>query len=329
MPRNRLQNIITASGPMVCVIAMIALNACSSPAVTPPQFFQLNLVLEVGTEEAAIKYNWHCFSDSSISESDWKFHEHRHATHASEFVLLNIGTDGLLFFPSPSCQPTNDYYPKLTLARSVSNPVTVEFYDRQRTSLDGFTVRIKSSVVKQVAVDIGDSTPTPEQIRRIHELDANSRGFQMMEARIWSESAWRKFKNLSATLQDIDQYIVAPSEPRKSNVSVGYAWFPFSDVTAVPNELVTVPMRKIGSVWVMGPKEQNAALVGYTLNLPSEKIGKMHGFFNQPPSYIKYEGHDVLVNKLVQTYDPSKRVIIDFINDYREKPWVGPAVLPK
>ena len=78
-------------------------------------------------------------------------------------------------------------------------------------------------------------------------------------------------------------------------------------------------------VWKIAENPQEA-IVAYSVNSDAETTKKWDGKYgygsNVPRAVVEYEGNVVQVESLQQVYDPAKKIIIDFINRYQERPWM-------
>ena len=311
-------------------LAGALLSACSFPTRTPSRYFQLDLSLEIEGKPYQITYNWRCTESSDFSEADARFHSRWNHYPVPHNAVKKISHDeALIFRPTGYCGDDGTYanetdgktyLPDITVVTSISNPVAMHVFSSQRTIGDDMTLRLKSGVITRLDKPVPDYFPSEEEISLSGALSKNAHLFQSVTARVYPASVWTRAVNLREYFKDVTAVTAAPRNGTRSDPSGRNNFFPAEHSGLPRDDSYVVPLKKVGTEWRIDERDNHTS--AYRFYISAEKAQWPRN--NLPPALIVYDGVPIEVFDSREVFDPSRQLLMQFVNGFTELPKVGP-----
>ena len=326
----------------------------------PPRYFEWDLELVVDQKPYSFHYSWRCLDHLQWDESGRTFMGFFRGWDQSIAMTRRVkrldDNATLLFGPlNAACWDDafgtggddRRFQPSIAIIDDALHPSSMQLMnepaigDTLRDPVGNYVgvshvVVIKVQKYRRLSNRTPDYFPISEEEKRIKQTLQNMPGgWQTVTAVILPESEWAKSDEAQRYFQGAKEILIAPPPASHRTDQVGDAnAFPVDQRSLFVEDQMPQPVDKRPRFRVPLVK------TGDTWRLPSEPISKdvtiwaavpktwgngrpPYQIGMPPPATIEYEGITRAIPVSQQIFDPKKRVLITFENEYRDLPWIG------
>lgn len=317
-----------------CLPVVAGLPGCATSK--PARYFQLDLKVGVDKQTYNVTYNWHCnevmdgpnFGPGGILKARWEW-------SPSPYMVLKKLKDGSVFLFNPprycgdqisgSIGDRWIFEKEVLIVDSSENPGVMELFTSRRIKGADREVAIISADIRQFAESRVDYSFSAEETKEKDLLERRSRGYHSVSARVLPESIWKADENLVKQFSHAQGILLAPIAQNERDQ---HNFFSAHRVPLAPDfdwDVYTVPLFKVGGVWKFTDRSEAGSAFQFVAP-DSAKIDNTRSYdIGRPPvAFVSYRGTLIEVQNSRQVFDAEKRLLIQFVNDYRPFPWIGP-----
>jgi hypothetical protein len=309
-----------------CLPVIVGMPGCATSKSA--RYFQLDLKLAIDKQTYDIAYNWHCnevmdgpnFGPGGILKARWVWSPYTY------MVLKKLENgSALLFNPPQYCgDEVAGATKEVLLVDSLENPEVMEIFTQRRSKGARRDVVITSANVRQLVEPRVDYSSSAEEKKGKDLLESRSRGYQSISASVFPESIWKSDENLVKLFSRAQGILLAPIA---QNEREQHNFFSINRMLLAPDfdwDAYTVPLFKVGGEWKFTERSTAASAFQYVAP-DSTTTDKTRSYdIGRPPlAFVSYRGTLVEVQNSRQVFDAEKRLLIQFVNEYRPYPWIG------
>lgn len=318
---------------VLCFPLVTLMAGCAT--TEPARYFQLDLKLNIDKKTYEVTYNWHCnevmdgpnFGPGGILKARWVW------SPPTYMVLRKVENGSVFLFSPPQycgddvaglSKNEGNFRKEIIVVDSIFNPKVMEAYTQRRIKGTGQEVGIVSTKIRRLDKSAMDYIPSQEEAKAKILLSDHSHGYQSVSARIFPESIWKSDENLARPFSRAKGIMLSPLAPNENNQ---YNFFLGQRATRAIDfdwDAYTVPLFRVGNQWELTENsETHSALRFIVPDVMAMDKNAKYDIGRPPVAFVNYNGIQIEVQNSREIFDAERRLLIQFINEYRPYPWIG------